>query len=243
VLAGGDGIITGSPHGGSLQVIQLTTISGGGQIGLGDGSLELSIQAGASVDADGNNPLIINTRHTVANSGTLEATGGGLAIDDAVVNSGTLEADGGNVTIGGNLTGPGQIEIFSASRLELKGSSNNGALSFQNTINDTGVLVLDIGAAFNGTVAGMSYDGTNSDTLDLQDISISTLSWTFKENSGGTGGTLSITDGTHKANIALIGQYLAANGTASSGGANSTLFGTANDGGGGTLVTTTHHAP
>jgi hypothetical protein len=59
--------------------------------------------------------------------------------------------------------------------------------------------------------------------------------------SAGTQGTLSITDGTHNANIALIGHYLAANGTASSG--SSTLFGTAADSGTGTLVTTTHHAP
>jgi hypothetical protein len=62
--------------------------------------------------------------------------------------------------------------------------------------------------------------------------------------SAGTQGTLSITDGTHNAKIALIGHYLAVNGIASSsGGANSNLFGTATDGSGGTLVTTTHQAP
>jgi hypothetical protein len=103
--------------------------------------------------------------------------------------------------------------------------------------------VLDHAVGFTGTIAGFFTDGTNSDTLDLQDINFSGVSRTFKENSGGTGGALSITDGTHKASIALLGHYLAANGTASSGGLNSTLFQTANDSSGGTLLTTTHHPP
>jgi hypothetical protein len=104
--------------------------------------------------------------------------------------------------------------------------------------------VLDHALGFTGTIAGFFEDvSNNSDKLDLQDINFASVSWTFKENSKGTQGTLSITDGAHSANIALIGHYLAANGTASSGGLNSNLFGTAIDSGSGTLVTTTHHSP
>jgi hypothetical protein len=112
--------------------------------------------------------------------------------------------------------------------MELKATSNSAPISFQDNSGDTGTLVLDHAVGFTGTIAGFFTDGTNSDTLDLQDIDVATVSWTFKENSGGTGGTLSITDGAHK-------------GTASSG--SSSLFQTANDSGTGTLVTTTHHAP
>jgi hypothetical protein len=115
-------------------------------------------------------------------------------------------------------------------------------MSFQNISGDTGTLVLDHALGFTGTIAGFFEDvSNNSDKLDLQDINFASVNWTFKENSGGTGGTLSMADGTHTANIALIGHYLAANGTASSGSSN--LFQTANDSGTGTLVTTTHHAP
>jgi hypothetical protein len=132
-------------------------------------------------------------------------------------------------------------QIFSGNQMELKATANTAPISFQDNSGDIGTLVLDHAVGFTGTIAGFFNDGTNSDTLDLQDINFASVSWTFKENSAGSGGTLSITDGSHKANIALIGHYLAANGTASSG--SSTLFQTAIDSGTGTLVTTTHHAP
>ena len=196
------------------------------------------------INANGTSALTINTGNAVTNSGNMEATGtGGLIIDDAVTNSATIAANGGKVTILGSLTGKGAAQIFSGNQMELKAASNSAPVSFQDDSGDIGTLVLDHAVGFTGTIAGFFADGTNSDTLDLRDINLASVSWTFKENSTGTQGTLSITGGTHHANIALIGQYLAANGTASSGGANSTLFGTANDGGGGTLVTTTHHAP
>jgi hypothetical protein len=66
--------------------------------------------------------------------------------------------------------------------------------------------VLDHALGFTGTIAGFFEDvSNNSDKLDLQDINFASVNWTFKENSGGTGGTLSMADGTHTANIALIG--------------------------------------
>jgi hypothetical protein len=46
----------------------------------------------------------------------------------------------------------------------------------------------------------------------------------YAPNAGNTGGTVSVTDGTHTETIALIGQYAAAN------------FATLSDGHGGTLV-------
>jgi hypothetical protein len=232
---------------GNMKSITLTnaeTIAGTGSISNGGHALKLVNSAGAVINANVASALTIDTGNAVINNGTMEATGtGGLIVDDAVTNSATIAANGGKVTILGSLTGKGAAQIFSGNQMELKAASNSAPVSFQDDSGDIETLVLNHAVGFTGTIAGFFTDGTNSDTLDLQDISISTVSWTFKENSGGTGGALSITDGTYKANIALIGQYLAANGTASSGGANSTLFGTANDGGGGTLVTTTHHAP
>jgi hypothetical protein len=241
-LAGSSILASGTTK--SFTLTNAETIAGTGAIGNGDHTLKLANNAGAVINANGTSALVIDTGNAVINSGTMEATGaGGLLVGDAVTNSATIAANGGKVTIVGSLTGKGAAQIFSGNQMELKAASSSAPVSFQDNSGDIGTLVLDHATGFTGTIAGFFTDGTNSDTLDVQDISISTLSWTFKENSAGTGGTLSITDGPHKANIALIGQYLAANGTASSGGANSTLFGTANDGGGGTLVTTTHHAP
>jgi hypothetical protein len=244
-LAGASILASGATT--SFTLTNAQTITGTGSIGNGDHTLKLANGAGAMINASGTSALTINTGNAVTNSGTMEATGaGGLTIDDAVTNSATIAANGGKVTIVGSLTGKGTAKIYSGNTMELKATSNNAAVSFQDNGGDIGTLVLDHAVGFAGTaatIAGFFTDGTNSDKLDLQDINFASVSWTFKENSKGTQGTLSITDGAHSANIALIGHYLAANGTASSGGLNSNLFGTAIDSGSGTLVTTTHHSP
>jgi hypothetical protein len=87
---------------------------------------------------------------------------------------------------------------------------------------DTGTLRLDTSSQFNGTVAGLAL----GNSLDLADIAyVATNAPAYMPNGGNTGGTLSVTDGTHAANIALLGQYIASS------------FVTASDGHGGTRVT------
>src|ERR1700720_4559425 len=49
---------------------------------------------------------------------------------------------------------------------------------------------------------------TGQDTLDLRDISLATVQ-TPMFSGDASGGTLSVTDGTHSANIALLGNYMA----------------------------------
>jgi hypothetical protein len=86
----------------------------------------------------------------------------------------------------------------------------------------TGTLTLDASTEFAGTVAGLAP----GNYLDLPDIAfgaVSTLG--YAANSGNTGGVLTVSDGVHNANIALLGQYAAAS------------FVTASDGHGGTLIT------
>ena len=83
----------------------------------------------------------------------------------------------------------------------------------------TGTLKLDNSSSFSGTVAGMNAQ----DTLDLADINFATLQQpSFSGNT--SGGTLNVTDGTHIANIALLGNYMAS------------TFVTSSDGHGGTYV-------
>ena len=83
----------------------------------------------------------------------------------------------------------------------------------------TGILKLDHASSFSGTVAEMS----GQDTLDLADINFATLQQpVFSGNT--SGGTLSVTDGAHTANIALLGNYMAS------------TFVTSSDGHGGTYV-------
>jgi hypothetical protein len=78
---------------------------------------------------------------------------------------------------------------------------------------DTGTLKLDDAASFSGTVAGMA----GQDTINFADID-STKVQAPSYSGEASGGTLSVTDGTHTANIALLGSYLASTFVASSDG-------------------------
>ena len=66
-------------------------------------------------------------------------------------------------------------------------------------------MKIDHAADFSGAVAG--FDG--NDVLDLADIAFgSNTTLGYAANSNNTGGTLTASDGTHTANIELLGQYI-----------------------------------
>ena len=63
------------------------------------------------------------------------------------------------------------------------------------------------------------------DRLDLVDIAFgSDVTLAYQANSDGTGGTLSVADGTHTADIALLGQYTAGSFVMSADGFGGTLI-------------------
>ncbi|TWC06727.1 autotransporter passenger strand-loop-strand repeat protein [Bradyrhizobium macuxiense] len=116
-----------------------------------------------------------------------------------------------------NVTGesPSSASIAAGATLELPGASN-AAVSFQGS---TGTLKLDNSASFSGTVAGM----TDSDAIDFANIGFANVQTpSFSGNT--SGGTLTVTDGTVTASIALLGNYM------------TSTFTTSSDGHGGTLV-------
>jgi large repetitive protein len=158
-----------------------------------------------TIDANGTNALVIDTgTNVVTNSGTLEATGsGGLVVNSAVANSGSLVAAGGDLTLKGDVTGAGTATISGAGILEYGGASS-ATTSFADA---TGELKLDQSANFAGAISGF----TTGDSLDLDDFVFGTnTTLGFSENSAGTGGTLTVSDGAHTANLNLLGQYTAA---------------------------------
>jgi hypothetical protein len=169
--------------------------------------------------ASGASTTVISTAFN--NSGTLEVDAGTVDLTGGgVVNSGKLWADGGNLTVTGSLTGSGSDEITGNSMIEFGGAVASGqAMSFDT--GSTGTLLLDKSQSFAGTVAGLAQNGSNF--LDLSDI---TFGAATKATYSGTSssGTLQVTDGTHTAEISLLGNYTAS------------TFVTASDGHGGTLV-------
>jgi hypothetical protein len=109
--------------------------------------------------------------------------------------------------------------ISGAAILEF-GAASDAAVSFD--AGASGTLKLDLSASFAGSIAGFAA----GDSLDLADIGFAAnTTLGFSENSAGTGGTLTVSDGTHTANLALFGQYSAAS------------FASVGDQNGGALVT------
>ena len=173
-------------------------ISGAGQLGGG----QLTLVNHGTITASGFNALDIDTgENTIVNSGVLESSGaGGLVVHGDISNSGLLWANGGNVTVEGDVTGGGSALIDGNGTFVFEGLFANTV-----TISDTasGTLMLSQSANFSGAVAG--FDG--NDHILLADISADSATLKYTENADGRGGVLTITDGTHAANIALQGQY------------------------------------
>ena len=67
----------------------------------------------------------------------------------------------------------------------------------------TGILALDHGFDFSGIVSGIAP----GNHLDLLDFNSNATTLNYAANADNTGGTLSLSDGAHIANISLLGQY------------------------------------
>ena len=96
-------------------------------------------------------------------------------------------------------------------------------------ISGASTLVLDAAASFHGVVAGFGNNG-DPDRIDVANIAFGTVTskkGPLSYNGNLLSGTLTVTDGVHTANIALIGQYMASE------------FAVSTDGHGGTLITFT----
>jgi hypothetical protein len=222
----GGGQVTLSDNGGNAifgtdPTVTLTNmdniISGAGQIGEG----QMTLVNHGNIIATGSNALIIDTgTNAVINSGTLEATGsGGLVIHSDVENSGLLWANGGNLTVTGNVSGDGSATIDGIATMEF-GAAVDQDITFDASA--SGTLKLDDADSFTGVISG--FDG--NDQLDFSDVDFGAdLTLTYAANQEGTGGTLTVSDGTDTAHIDLVGQYSAVG------------FQTAADSGTGTLVT------
>src|SRR5665647_2515661 len=70
--------------------------------------------------------------------------------------------------------------------------------------NATGTVKLDASSTFSGSITGLNLD----DVLDLGNVLFSDQTTVnYSANLNGTGGTLTVSDGTHTSNVALLGQY------------------------------------
>ena len=104
---------------------------------------------------------------------------------------------------------PISVVVAEGATVEIDGPGTQ-TVTFTGT---TGTLTIDHALAFTGQISGLA----GSDALDLADVSYGgATTATFLGDT--TGGTLTITDGTHTADIALQGDYLSSTWTLSSDG-------------------------
>ena len=138
----------------------------------------------------------------------------------------SFATDSGGGTIVADPPPGSALTINSGTTLDVSAASADG-VSFVNDVGTNGTLVLQDSKDFGGIITGFSGDGTlaNSDAIDLQDINFAKLTTeTYVENAAGSGGTLTLSDGTNTANINFSGDYVLENFKFQSDGQGGTLL-------------------
>jgi autotransporter passenger strand-loop-strand repeat protein len=214
-----------------------TIVSSGGSEGVFTGGNAI----GTVVNKGGFEEVLVGgtTSGTIVNGGEQDVLGGGTAIG-TVVNSGGFEFVGGTAigtvvnrgghevvfngdTASGTVLSGGTLEILNG------GSIGSTPVSFTSA---GGILQLDASQSFDGLIAGFASPPNVTEEIDLRDIAFGKgTKLSFKEDKNDTSGTLTVTDGTHTANLTLLGQYSAHD------------FTLASDLNGGTIITDPQHPP
>jgi hypothetical protein len=128
-----------------------------------------------------------------------------------------LWANGANIAVHGSVTG-GTAVMDGTASIEF-GAAASTNVTFD--VGATGALKLADSFNFSGMISGFNQD----DHIDLLDMAFGVgTAASYIENQAGTGGTLSVTDGAHTANIALLGQYSADDFTVAAGDTTGTLL-------------------
>jgi hypothetical protein len=138
------------------------------------------------------------------NSGTVDLAGHGtnlaaLNVSDVTTNNGAISIASDTEELAGAVGGAGSFKLSNA-HLQFDSSVSAGQ-----TINETGAdaLVLEQAQSFAATIRSF---GTG-DTIDAANFHRATTTLKFVENLMGTGGTLTLHDGSLTANILMTGDY------------------------------------
>jgi autotransporter passenger strand-loop-strand repeat protein len=187
-----------------------TVVSSGGALGLFGSASGMTLSSGAyacveaggtatSTSVDGILGVVGSSLNaTVSYGGEITVHGGASG---TTADSGGFEyvADGGTES-GATISG-GALEVGSGGTLDSAAFASSGALG--------GFLLLDDSTQFHGLVAGFG-SGADIALLDIGYASgITTFAWSQTTGGLNGSGTLAVTDGTHNANIILLGNYVA----------------------------------
>jgi autotransporter passenger strand-loop-strand repeat protein len=134
-------------------------------------------------------------------------------VTGATIGSGGMEVVQSGGTVNGVTLNGGYLDIASG------GTAGSSMITFTSV---GGMLKLGYSQNFAGVLSGF---GGGFDSLDLADIAFGAgTTIDFIEAPSNTSGTLTVSDGTHTAQILLLGQYMAADFSAQSNGAGGTVI-------------------
>lgn len=198
------------------------TVTGNGStvfasaLNLGAGAASIVINQGGAINIGGVTS-IGNALH-VGGSGTVFGNG---IIQGNLVDDSNVTASGGTLKIIGDVSGSGTLQVNGTSTLELAGAASTN-ITF--SAGSTGTLQIDSSASFSGTVTGFTGSGTGdpatSDKIDLGDVDFSSPNFTKSYLNN----VLTVSDGSHTANLKFSGSYTLANFDFATDGSNGTLI-------------------
>jgi hypothetical protein len=238
VLATGVGTLAGLLSGAAVTVsgsMATTSFQNFGTVTIGARAAfsdagAVAIAAGFAV-VDGGTLTLGAKKTKVTNAGLIETTGAGvLTIEGALVNTGTLAVDRGTLKVDGAVTGKGGGATIDGGVLDLA-STFSQDVTFTGK---TGTLQLSSSQGYKAAITGFSRNGgTSLDLVDIDFVSSGEATFSGTKKSG----VLTITDGTHTAEITLKGNFTKTTFTASSDGHGGTIVVDKAGGGGAASVT------
>jgi hypothetical protein len=204
--------------GGTAEWVNAATIDATGNFTVGDSTGDEALfynEASGVFDIVGDTDVDVGTNvaSLFTNAGLLEKTGGtGMsAIAVRVLNRGVIEAASGVLDLVGAVSGAGALDIGAGATLEI--GSSVGVTSYASFTGAGGVLELADASAFRASVSGFGA----GETIDLSADGFG-AGTTIAYSGTSSSGVLTLTDGSARARIALLGQYAATDFVASSDG-------------------------
>jgi autotransporter passenger strand-loop-strand repeat protein len=223
---------------GPMAVDHDSTLNGGGEFVVDNAIAEdTTVNAGGVLTLTGSGTGTSTEFFGTINRGGIEVLNSG-GVDSGSVVRGTQFVEAGGLASGADVQAGGTQSVL-AGGLETNTTIDGGLVELTSgalaggpatplqfsTDNAGGTLQLDFSQGFTGAIAGFASPAGVSEQIDLRDVAFTgATTVSFNEAGGNTSGTLTVTDGTHTANLTLLGLYSTANFTLSS------------DGGGGTFV-------
>ncbi|MGE7956627.1 Ig-like domain-containing protein, partial [Pseudomonas sp. NPDC089530] len=220
LTGGGQVLLSDNAHnmifGGSADTVLTNVdnrISGAGQLGGG----QMALVNTGLILANGLNSLVVDTgSHTISNGGVLESTGaGGMTVASAVENTGHLWANGGSLHLLADVTGNGSATLDGNTSLTFDGAAQV-SVAFHGE--GAGSLVIAQAQAADSLIGILGLE--NDDLLTFGDLAFgANTQLSYTANASGSGGLLTVDDGTHQARVNLLGHYSVDDFLATDGGA------------------------